>query len=416
MKVSMPDLISFAIYDGIPPQEEGMDPTVFWYWPKQTQKDVQLNEIGLYLTFTGFCRDFRASKDCQFVQTDTAFTCFGTLGSDVNVAACFNSTDPKYHRILVNSLEAFISVYFMFFSAPTRQKDGSLDRTSTFTFNEYVEELLNIFNCFPFIKRLPPSLSTWMMCEEILASAKNVLPIIKSAAFIYKDYLVHTCMKPKNFLALYLAYQAKIKALLDFAPINPPKNKFYWQLGVVGDPERPVVYFTSLNLLDTSVYTAIVSYNELTIFILLSTPKEIVPSAFLPLQNVLEQIMPNIEQECISILNHETIQKVPIYRDDGIFILQREKQKVLKSSKQNNQHPQNSQNALNEKFSETEYILEFLNETESEFIRVCAQTTPSSYIFMQKDGNQSTITSGQSESMADATSQFVEFLKSSKLG
>ena len=124
--LKIPSLISFAIYDGIPPKEEGMDPTVFWYWPTETPIDTQLNNVGLYLTFTGFCRDFRSSKDCEYIQTDSSITCFGNIGADVCFAACFQTTDVTYCRILLKLIHAFETACLMFYGSPIRTEAGEI--------------------------------------------------------------------------------------------------------------------------------------------------------------------------------------------------------------------------------------------------------------------------------------------------
>ena len=408
MSFTMPELISFAIYDGIPPKEEGMDPTVFWYWPKTVPKDAQLNEIGLYLTFAGFCRDFRSSEECQFFQTDFNFTCFSNLGSNVCVAACFKTSDPSNNRILLSSIKAFTATYLMFFQPPKRLDDDSLDKTTLFDFNEYAENFLDIFKFPPLLRRLPPSLDLWMICEEAVAKAKNVLPIVNGAAFICNDYLVHSSINPNDFLPIYLAFKAQISQLMGFAPKNPPKNKFYWQVAMVGSPSKPFIYFPSLRIGGTTAYIALVSYNNLHLFVLFSTPTEIVPSIFYPLQTELEDMFPLIEEECLKAIKNENLQKVPIYKDDGVLSFLRQPQLLTKYNS-----PRRKQLSDDQVYNEG--LIRFLNSNDCNFIRFCGKTRNNT-IFMQKDDQEITLINGNVGEVSDVTSQYLKFLKDAKIG
>lgn len=296
--MNLPSLISFAIYDGIPPKKEGEDPTVFWYWPTETPIDSQLNQVGLYLTFTGFCRDFRSSKDCEYMQTDSSITCFENIGEDVCIAACFQTTDVTYCRILLLLIRAFKSACLMFYPPPVRTKTGDVDNISNLI--QDIKDYLVFFKYIPFFNSFPPNLDLWIKCEEAIANMKVRFPTIKSVAFTYKDYIVHNSMNPDDLFSLYISCKAKIEILMGFSiPENQrPKNQPVW---LVGLSSKNLLFSPSINLSDSSTGSPIIiSYNDLIVFIIFSTQINKKMQDEIPqLKTILEPILPNIERECI---------------------------------------------------------------------------------------------------------------------
>ncbi|KAK8870803.1 vacuolar fusion protein ccz1 [Tritrichomonas musculus] len=304
ISTNLPPLISFAVYDGIPPKEEGMDPTVFWYWPNDTPIDVQLNQIGLYLTFTGFCRDFRSSKDCEYIQTDYSFTCFDNIGADVCLAACFKTTDPDYYRILMKLLHVFRSVCLMLCTSPVRTKNGDVENLPNLI--QFINEFLVIFRYIPILNSFPPNIDLWIKCEELIANMKGKFPTIIGAAITYKDYIVHSSINQEDLLSLYISCKANFKMLTEFAPLEKPKDQFVWLVGISGGySQKPLVFCPRITLSDTSSgYPIIVLYNELLVFVIFSSQLNKKTQDDMPeLKNILEAVLDNIEKECLRMEN-----------------------------------------------------------------------------------------------------------------
>lgn len=395
------ELISFCVFDGIPPQKEGEDPTIFWYYPENVPENDQLNMTGLYLTFIWFSRDFKASKDCEFFQTDKTFCCFCHLGEQIYCAATFKYVDAARNRYRINQMEVFRNVFSVIFSAPTRDPETNMVEKNS-DFSDNFGNLLGVLNQPPLLLRLAPSLDLWNSCEEALAIAKYSMPNIRSAAFIYKDRLLHTSMHPSDALALYTSYKAKVKRLFSFAP-EPKENTFQWLTGLckIVQSEQIITFLPTVNLHDGLVLVATIRYNDLILFVALLMPKEINKEAFQPLEDALKPLLPKIVEKCNAKLALPQSSKITSYREDGLL-------KITS--------PMNVQTGVIANQTMTGSLVDALNNNESDFVRFCEQVDNEHWMFMEKDGKQTTIVEETAPNLPEAVSSAVTYIRMANLG
>jgi hypothetical protein len=202
----MPPLVSLAIFDGIPPQEEGQDPTIFSYFSSRaTTRDSQFNEVGLYLTFLGFCKDFNSSEDCQYIETDKLLTTLTCLTGTKYAAATFDVVNgtTKSRRVLMASMSVFATLYCMLPGAD-------------------VGELLKIFRVSPFVSRLAGSLDAWTLCEGVFADAHRDIGDLIGAVFYRHDSLFHCSIPPTTAAAIVLAIKARV-GFFAAVPLEPDR-------------------------------------------------------------------------------------------------------------------------------------------------------------------------------------------------
>ena len=400
METIDPELISFAVFDGIPPQKEGEDPTVFWYYPEQTPINDQFNMVGLYLTFIWFSRDFRASDDIKFFQTDKTFCCFCHLGAQVYCTATFSSNDPSKYRYRTQQMKLFGKIFGIIFNKLERDKTtNAVDKNNEFAGN--LVNFLYVFSQPPLLKRLTPSLDLWNACEGVLAIAKYSLTGIRSACFIYKDRLLHTSMHPSDALALYTSYKAKIKRLFSFAP--PPKpNTFQWLTGLCQmEAKDPIVFLPGITMDEGMLFLIAIRYNDLVVFIALLMTKSLTKAELIPLGESLSGLLPKIDEQCNKVYNKQSGSKITAYRDDGMLQITQ---------------PLSIPNGFIAKSENTESATSALQDNEADFIRFCGQLDSDHWVFMEKDSNQTTIVDENAPNLPEATSAAVNFIRTANIG
>ncbi|OHT11925.1 hypothetical protein TRFO_18389 [Tritrichomonas foetus] len=389
MNLKMPELISLAVYDGIPPKEEGQDPTIFWYWPQSVDKNLQLNEIGLYMTFTGFCRDFRSSQDCEFFQTDKSLTVFVNLGAEVYIGAKFNTNDASYHRQCLQSIRTFASIYHMFFPKPYRiSPDDLLDQTTMANFEKYLEEMLGIFKCSPILQRIPPSLDLWTNCEEAISNVKSCICTLRTAAFIYKGRLIHSTMCTDDLIQIYLSCRANMPNLFPCAKTQPNQSSFKW---IMKNFNR------ELKFKSTTGYPAIFVFKQLIGILVFSKFSD-----YSAAQNVLEPLFESLIVKCDSTIESEINASPSAYRDNG-------QTTMLRPIKEGSPFSNPNKNEL---------LVDFLSSNHNQFVRLCGKTdaSPDSWIFLEKDHNMATFLDGQGRTLDAAMTNYSEFVKAANFG
>lgn len=399
MNVKLPPLISMAIFDGIPPKEEGKDPTVFWYYPDTISIDHQLNQVGLYLTFLGFCRDFQASSDCQFIQTDSTFSCMENLGSECFVAACFQSKDPANQRLLTKQLSVFASIFKLLFESVTRDEQGNVNKTFLFDFTQYVPKFIELFNFYPYLPKLSPNLGLWILCEEALATLKMKLPTIRNAAFIYKDKLVHSCMSPNDTLALYMSTKIPVHYYQFATPKDKRlKDKFYWIVGMI---EKNLL-IPHCNFTDGSSYLTISTFNDLMVFLTFPMPRDQDGKTFNLLEEIITPFMRDIDKMCDKLLSQENGVKLgmSIYKDDGNYTSLR----LCGAPGDPLREPE-----------KPEQMIHFMDTNDSEFIRFSGQLSKENFLFIEKDGPLSTMIYRHSNTFIENITTSVTDLKATNL-
>lgn len=300
----LPPLQYFALYDGIPPREEGQDPTVFYYFPETTELNTQYNRVGLFIAFAGYSKSFHCSKVCEYYQTDTNFTCFAEIGADVYMAATFKTESSIYHRLLLKSMEILKSAcLILIHSPPCRTSDGEIDPNSFNHLIRYMRGLLDIFKYMPFFESLPPSMDIWLLCEETIVNLISQVPTIQSVAFVHQNKLLHSSMNPDEVLPIYLVFKNNlISDYKDFAPVTKPKNKLFWLIGLIGDTK--VLISPSINLRNNSPsFPLLLQYNDFYILIILSEINPETHGDFSQIQEALTLAMPKLQIEVNRIEN-----------------------------------------------------------------------------------------------------------------
>ena len=385
----MPKLLSFAVYDGIPPKEEGQDPTIFWFWPHNIEKDIQLNEIGLYMTFTGFCRDFRSSKDCEYFQTDQMLVVFVNLGAEVYAAAKFACNEAVYARMCTTSIKLFSKLFKMFFPEPKRMKDDLLDKITLNNFEKYLDEMLNVFKLYPFISKISPSLSLWTVSEELVSDIKSALPCMRGAAMIYNGKLIHSTMEPDDFTLMYFALYSKLKNLFPYTRPNP-QSSFTW---VMKDYRNP------LNFKNFKGYPAIVASQNLICFFIFSKFMD-----YSPIESVVDSLSHKIIETCNTTISNSLAATPSAYRDNGNMTLLRP----------------DSNNSAFKSVGNNEHLISFLQSNSNNFIRFCGKTESKNQLFdswlmLEKDFDQFTFVEGQGKTLSAVMTDCTDFLKSAML-
>jgi len=299
MDFEIPSLVSLCAFDGIPPREEGADPTVLYFYPKTTEINDQFNIVGLYMTFLGFCNDFGSNKECEFFQTDKGFTCFYHLGSKVYCAASFANPLPHQREVLIDLTNLFGNVFSVVFTLPTRDSvTGLIEQNNDFSDANFVD-LIEIFKKRPYFYKMKPVISIWTACERVLATAKHSLKNVNSGLFLHKERLVHSTMCMKDTQALYFAYYSSLKRLIQFAP-EPLINTFQWITALITmpDKEQKVTFLPTVNLKDGLELLAIIKYNDLVIILSILLPLDLKSEVFIPLEQSLMPLLPSLCDLC----------------------------------------------------------------------------------------------------------------------
>jgi hypothetical protein len=298
-------------------------------------------------------------------------------------------------------MEVFRNVFSVIFPVPIRDPDTNMVEKNS-DFSDNFENLLSIFNQPPLLPRLTPSLELWNACEEALAIAKYSMPNIRSACFIFKDRLLHTSMHPSDALSLYTSYKAQVKRLFSFAP-EPKENTFQWLTGLckIVQSEQIITFLPTINLHDGLVLVATIRYNDLVLFVALLMPKEINREAFQPLEDALKPLLPRIVEKCNVTLASAQVPRVTAYREDGLL-------KITS--------PMTVQSGFLANQVNADSCVDALGKNESGFVRFCEQVDNDHWMFMEKDGKQTTIIDGKAQTLTEAVSSAVAYIRTANLG
>jgi hypothetical protein len=385
----LPPLRSVSIFDGTPPQEEGEDPKLFHYWPKATvSKDAQLNEIGLYLTFLGFCKDFRASSDCQYFETDSLFTCFAHLYGTVYAAAAFDVSKPnvmKSPRILQTLMHTFAALYVMV-------KDFQ-DFTS-----DRIEDLQKIFTQFPFLSKAFPVRDVWMLCEEALADSMQIVKNLRGGAFFFDGMLLHTSIDPADVAVIYLAHKAKITTF--YQGDYSSGDEVVWVLGSFSNNHcQP----PKVQLSDGPAHLVMLAQGRLTMLMVFSEPHVMNPGEFKPVRDTLDPFAGSLLRACQKLRPPEVV-GAEVLRVEGQFEMARPlTSQGLKGS------------AKFFDWKRTDCYVKLITEQKLSFTRAVMQVgAPPRWLFMEQFGDQAALVArspGTSVTLPDAVRHCLDELK-----
>jgi hypothetical protein len=379
--MSMPDLISFSVYDGIPPQEEGKDPVVYYYWSqKHVSQDAQFNEIGLFLTFKGFCGDFRSSKDCEYFQTETGITCFSDIGADVAISATFDLTKPntvKSPRVLVASVHRFADVYRACFPTPYRIGLTAVDEQTDSIFNNYLSNFQKVFQYAPFLNRLPPNPDLWTLCEKVFVAAKQTSVYVRTGAFLHNGKVFHSSMNPTDLFAVQVCLDTRPYDAWGLNLNIAQTDELRWLTGPVRSVTGQVIpLFPCMFFEDGPGYPIILGLGNLVVVLIFSEMHAISAEVVEPVKTAIAPFLPDIAVGANLLLNSEPT-KTEIYRDDGISVVSKPVEL-----------PQSSVLASRER---TEAVMDFLDLRGQGFVRFTGQVgQPGNWIFLERQGQRST--------------------------
>lgn len=406
----MSDLLSVAIFDGIPPQAEGEDPKLFAYWPDNGDINDQLNTIGLYLTFLGFCKDFRASEDCEYFRTDKAMTLLKHIGASVYVGVQFRDVQRATLRAKQSLMQLFIKTYTMFFPMPQRLPDNTIDPSSIEIFKSSLNEFVALLQGCPFMSKMCPSLDLWTLCEDAIANARQRLPTIRSAAFVYTNRLIHTTMDPNDALCLYAAFKAPFTETLQInKSVSESPPTLQWAVGLEkGDTYVP--HFRRVTLTDGPAFPTILLFKNLTMIIAFSEPCSLEVSEFQPIESILAESAPKIHANCESAITYSM-------REQGTFL----------AVKQDSLFRVTKPMVPNERSScfmsgqTVENMTYWLNKNSKSIVRVgmTKQEANTKFLFMEKDSDTVTFlttNTDPSRPMADVMSEMVNRLNETVIG
>jgi hypothetical protein len=365
--MDLPPLRSLAIYDGIPPQEEGEDPKVLYYYP-DVSADTKFNEVGLYLTFLGFCRDFRSSEDCQYFETETLFTCFANVGGTNYAAATFDVSRPgvtRSPRVLLASMRTFAALYQMLFRANESLSAGD------------IQDLQKVFTVPPFLSKLPPATSLWLLCEEALAESIQTFHHVRGGAFLFDDMLLHTSIDPRDVSAIYIAHKAQVSKFCWRPRAQFSASELAWAVGGWPDGTDSSQGPPRLELRGEPLYLVMLKRGELSILVLVLEPVQLNLHEFSGLLNAFGAISTKIYNECKRYVKSEP-GGAEIFRAEGQWALA----KPIKS---------------NGRFADrdrTDCFLRFIGEQKLAFARAVVQVGgPVGCVFMEQFAEQATLVS-----------------------
>ncbi|OHT17052.1 hypothetical protein TRFO_12770 [Tritrichomonas foetus] len=116
-------LHSFLIFDSIPPRKEGSDPIIYYYYSSDQEtlndKNYQLTQAGLIITFISFCQRFNTSLPCDYVFTKVHELSMLELSGSIWMAVVLDSKKPE-NRALLNSILLHFRMMFSTFFVPLK--------------------------------------------------------------------------------------------------------------------------------------------------------------------------------------------------------------------------------------------------------------------------------------------------------
>ena len=112
-------LHSFIIFNIVPPKKEGAKPQIYWYYsPEEQDEETKLNQVGLILTFAGFCRKFTKFDDprmeCDYIYTNKHEIAIQKLFGDIYMSVTIESTKP-FNRYVLQSILQYCKSMFSHF-------------------------------------------------------------------------------------------------------------------------------------------------------------------------------------------------------------------------------------------------------------------------------------------------------------
>lgn len=111
-------LRNFIIYNIVPPKKEGALPKIYWYYSKEEHtEEEKLNQVGLLMTFAGFCRKFKPETECDYIFTSKQEIGIYRLYGDIFMSVSIESQKP-FNRFLLQSILRHCKLMFSHFWVP----------------------------------------------------------------------------------------------------------------------------------------------------------------------------------------------------------------------------------------------------------------------------------------------------------
>jgi len=109
-------LYAFIVFDSVPPNGEGADPVIYWFYPSDGfSSDQKLNLTGLIITFLSFSQKWGANSPCDYILTNLHEITVLELKNSLTLALITHKAVSSKRSLLRSLLEYCKSMYFSFF-------------------------------------------------------------------------------------------------------------------------------------------------------------------------------------------------------------------------------------------------------------------------------------------------------------
>ena len=262
-------LHSFIIFNIVPPKKEGAKPEIYWYYsPEEQNEETRLNQVGLILTFAGFCRKFTKFDnpriECDYIYTNKHEIAIQQLFGDIFMSVTIESTKPFNRYVLQSILQYCKSMFSHFWvylpeeiladeESPSNDLIiSNLDNAFgyiihsidwahldfMYLFKTYTRQKIN--GDFDKLKNL---------CAKLIVDHRKELDNI---AILYRNHrVVHTTFSPTVTRVLAFGMRKKFRYLYLHNP-RADRDALTWIIGMYTDMNglkslyQPVIYISGI--------------------------------------------------------------------------------------------------------------------------------------------------------------------------
>lgn len=254
-------LHSFFIFNIIPPKKEGALPIIYWYYSTvEHDEEFKLNQVGLIITFAGFCRKFKPDQDCDYIYTNKHEIAIQKLYGDIYMSVTIESTKP-FNRYLLQSILKHCKSMFSHFWVPLPEivLDGEEPPSNELIVSQLDDafqfiipsidwahlDFSYIFNSYTTQQINGDMNQLKQLCAQLLLRHRNELVDI---AILYRNHrVVHTTFSATVTRALAFGMRKRFGHLFLHNP-RADRDALTWIIGLYTDMNGlnsvylPVVY------------------------------------------------------------------------------------------------------------------------------------------------------------------------------
>jgi len=241
-------LHSFLIFNVKPPKKEGALPTIYWYFSNEDHSnEYKLTQVGLIITFVGFCRKFKPSHDCDYIFTSFHEIAILRLYGDIWMSVSIESK-KSFNRNLLHSILRHCRSMFSHFwvylpeivleneTPPSEQLIVSqLNDSFRYIVNsiDWTQlDFLYIFNSYMCQSITGGSHILEEICARLLIHHKDEL---KDIAILFRKHrVVHTTFSATVTRALAFGMRKNFEYLFLHGP-RADKDALTWIIGLYTD-------------------------------------------------------------------------------------------------------------------------------------------------------------------------------------